>query len=153
MLKEASKELTFSSVSDTVGHLGRQVQISLISHMRKHSLGRHGMVWPKREGLGSMKSSNPKSSTFRQYHCTLFRSTKGSNTRKGWVGSLLPKVYFLLLFTGVCSLIWERSYLASMSTLPSILDTDGPACLEREWDRVWWNLPSQLGDPWLGGQK
>lgn len=136
-----------------MGHLGRQVQISLILHMRKHSLGRHGMVWPKREVLSSMKSSYPKSSTFRQYHRTLFRSTRGSNTRKGWVGSVLPRVCFLLLSIGVCSPIWERSYLASMLTLPSILDLDSPARPEIERDRVWWSLSSQLGAPWLGGQK
>ena len=152
MLKEASKGLTFSFVSGTVGHLGRHVQISLISLMRKHSLGRHGMVWPKQEVLGSMKSSYPKSSTFRQYHRTLFRSARGSNTRKGWVGSLLPRVYFPLLSIGVCSPVWERCYLAS-NVNPSIRGTDGPACLERKRDRVWWNLSSQLGAPWLGGQK
>lgn len=60
------------------------------------------------------------------------------DTRKDWAGSLPPRLSSLLLSTGVCSPIWEKSYLASMWTLPSVLDPDGPACLGREQDRVRW---------------
>lgn len=77
---------------------------------------RHGIMWPKWEVVGSTRYSSPKPSITtksNQYHGASARKPEDSIYKEG-MGGLLLRIYFLLLFTGICPPIWEGSYLASM---------------------------------------